>query len=257
VSGEVDFRNEAAVGRREVRRNERSQVHSDVAGSGAGPRVTVLKTCCQAMKNYNYLVVDPEHCRAILVDPAWEPEKITHALADCGARLSGILITHSHPDHIDLAGPLAEAYDCPIWMSNEEIEASGFWAPQIVGIDGRPWAVGSMVIEPIVTPGHTRGSTCYVVGDNAFTGDVLFAEGCGMCPDTVAAHAMFASLETLKQRLRPQTRIFPGHSYGKPPGQRFSELLKQNVYLQFPNQHSFAAFRLRKRQDFAGMFRFC
>jgi hydroxyacylglutathione hydrolase len=126
----------------------------------------------------------------------------------------------------------------------------------LVGIDTSPWAVGQMLIEPIFTPGHTPGSTCYLIGENLFTGDVLFAEGCGMCPDTEAAHAMFASLEHLKTRLKPQTRIFPGHSYGKPPGQILSQLLRDNIYLQFSDKDSFAAFRLRSGQNEAKMFSF-
>jgi hydroxyacylglutathione hydrolase len=95
-----------------------------------------------------------------------------------------------------------------------------------------------------------------LIGENLFTGDVLFAEGCCMCPDTEAAHAMFASLEHLKTRVRPQTRIFPGHSYGQPPGRPMSQLRRENIYLQFSNQESFAAFRLRKRQDIARLFSF-
>lgn len=220
------------------------------------PRVIVLDVRRGSMKNFNYLVVDPGSLHAVIVDPAWEIDKIDRALADAKAGLKGILVTHSHPDHIDLARPLAKKYDCPIWMSIAEIVASGFSARQLTGIDTRPWSVGQMSIEPIPTPGHTPGSTCYLIGENLFTGDVLFAEGCGICADTEAAHTMFASLEHLKTRLAPHTRIFPGHSYGQPPGRTMSQLRRENIYLQFSNKESFAAFRLRGGQDKARLFAF-
>jgi hydroxyacylglutathione hydrolase len=79
-----------------------------------------------------------------------------------------------------------------------------------------------MQIRPIATPGHTPGSICYLIGDNLFSGDVLFYEGCGICPDIASAHTMFASLERLKTLLRPETRVYPGHCYGMPPGQPFA-----------------------------------
>jgi hydroxyacylglutathione hydrolase len=217
----------------------------------------VLETQYQSIKNYNYLVVNPISRQAVIVDPSWQMEKIDQALLDAQATLIGILITHSHPDHIHLAKPTAEKYGCPIWMSKEEIEASGFNASQLIAIDTSPWAVGEMLVEPILTPGHTPGCVCYLIGDALFTGDVLFAEGCGMCPDTHAAHAMFASLQHLKGRLQAQTRIFPGHSYGKPAGQLLADLLKDNIYLHFADEHSFAAFRMRSGQSIAKMFRFC
>lgn len=220
------------------------------------PQVTVLRMSNLSMVNYNYLVVDPASREAVIVDPAWQMEKIDQALHAASASLSGILITHTHPDHIHLARPLAANYDCPIWMSKQEIAASGFRARQLIGIDALPWMVGEMLIQPILTPGHTPGCMCFLIGDNLFTGDVLFAEGCGVCPDTAAAHAMFFSLEHLKTRLEPQTRIFPGHSYGQPPGQPFSQLLRQNIYLQFSDQHAFAAFRLRRRSGALGLFDF-
>ncbi len=220
------------------------------------PQVIVLKVCRQHMKNYSYLVVDEQSREAVIVDPAWQMEKIDQAMIDTQAGLSGVLITHSHPDHIDLAKPVAEKYKCPIWMSTQEIAVSGFYSRHLVAIDTTPWAVGQMLIEPIITPGHTPGCTCYLIDDNLFTGDVLFAEGCGTCPDIEAAHAMFASLQHLKTRLDPQTRIFPGHSYGKPPGQQLSQLICENIYLQFHDRDSFAAFRLRRGQDRAKMFAF-
>jgi len=86
-------------------------------------------------------------------------------------------------------------------MSKAEIAFSGFSARQLIALDGAPWTVGQMVIEPIFTPGHTPGCVCYLIGDDVFTGDVLFAEGCGICPDVPAAHAMFESLKNLQARL--------------------------------------------------------
>lgn len=230
------------------------QQHADAARNA--PQVTALRVQNGYMKNYNYLVVDPSSLRAVIVDPAWEIEKIDRAVADAQAILSGVLLTHSHPDHVHLAKPLAEKYDCPIWMSKAEIAASGFDDVRLVGIDTSPWAVGQMLVEPMFTPGHTPGSTCYLIGENLFTGDVLFAEGCGMCPDTEAAYAMFESLERLKYWVRPQTRVFPGHSYGRQPGQPMSQLQKENIYLQFSDKESFAAFRLRKGQAVTRMFSF-
>ncbi|MGD0096266.1 MAG: MBL fold metallo-hydrolase [Terracidiphilus sp.] len=222
----------------------------------ASPQVVVLKTCFLSMKNYSYLVVDPVSRQAVIVDPSWQIEKIRRALADARVVLKGVLLTHSHLDHTHLAEPLAEMYRCPIWMANEEIAASGFRAKQLVGIEATPWAVGNMLIEPILTPGHTPGCMCYRIGQNLFSGDVLFAEGCGLCADVPSAHNMFASLEDLKRRLDPQTRVYPGHSYGEPPGRTMARLLKENMYLQFRDQKSFAAYRLRSGQDRAKMFRF-
>lgn len=213
------------------------------------PQVFLLKVSRQRMKNNNYLAVDPGSQQSVVVDPAWELEKIEAALASTRSTLSGILITHAHFDHIHLARPLADFYNCPIWMSRQEIAASGFRARQLVAIDETPWLVGNMRIEPILTPGHTPGCVCYLIGDNLFTGDVLFAEGCGICMDVPSAHAMFNSLERLKARLAPDTHVFPGHTYVRPPGQKFGDLLGYNMYLNFPDRNSFAAFRLRRGQS--------
>lgn len=227
-----------------------------VAYAKARPQVTVLEMSHQFMKNYNYLVVDPGSRQAVIVDPAWQIEKVDQALVETKSILRGVLITHSHPDHIHLAKPLAEKYACPIWMSRQEIASSGFKAAQLVGIDSTPWSVGDMLIQPILTPGHTPGCVCYLIGDNLFTGDVLFAEGCGICPDDRAAGEMYESLNQLKKQIQPDIRIFPGHSYGKPPGQFFVTLFHYNIYLQFTNKDAFTAFRLRSGQNKKKMFDF-
>lgn len=220
------------------------------------PEVVVLKMSYLFMINYNYLVVDKINRQAVIIDPSWDMGKIDHALQSTGTSLNGILLTHSHPDHVHLASPLAAKYNCPIWMSNEEIAVSGYQAMHLTGINITPWSVGQIHIEPILTPGHTVGSICYLIGNNLFTGDTLFAEGCGLCVDQQAAYSMFASLQRLKSMLQPETHIFPGHSYGKPPGQTFSQLLQDNIYLQFKNENDFASYRLRKGQNESSFYAF-
>ena len=232
----------------------RPAISNTGAPGTAQPRVSVLKMQFHMMTNYNYLVVDPATRQAVIVDPAWQMDKIDQALELAQAELAGILVTHSHPDHLNLAAPLSERLRCPIWMSKREIADSGFQSERLVGIDNAPWYVGGMQIQPILTPGHTPGCVCFLVGDNLFTGDVLFAEGCGMCPDMEGAYAMYQSLEYLKVLIEPHTQIYPGHSYGKAPGQPFSQLLRDNIYLQFKNPQSFAAFRLRRMQGRINVF---
>lgn len=214
-----------------------------------GAQVVTIEVAHQIMKNNNYLVVDPLSGDALLVDPAWQIDKIEAALLQARARPRGILITHSHFDHIHLAKPLAERYACPIWMSRREIEFSGFAHERLIPIDETPWRIGGLTVEPIATPGHTPGCVCFLIDGHLFSGDVLFAEGCGICRDVESAHAMFDSLERLKRRLTPDTRIYPGHTYVRPPGQSFADVLRCNMYLQFKDPHSFAAYRLRQGQN--------
>src|SRR5688572_25710892 len=107
-------------------------------------QVVVLRMTFAFMVNYTYLVVDHMTNRSVIVDPAWDMDKIDLVLASTRAKLCGVLLTHAHPDHIHLAEPLAEKYDCPIWMSHEEMADSGFKARQLVGVNMIPWEVGQM-----------------------------------------------------------------------------------------------------------------
>lgn len=222
----------------------------------AASEVTLVTVARGAMKNNNYLVADPVSGGALLIDPAWEIGKLQDAVAASGARLAGILLTHAHPDHIDLARPLSDAHDCPIWMAREEIDASGFRAPRLIEAGKRPFQAGGMMVRPLLTPGHTPGSTCYLVGADLFAGDVLFNEGCGVCPGDDAAGAMFDSLAMLKATLAPHTRIHPGHTYVRPPGQTFASVLATNVYLHFEDRDKFIGFRMRRGQSTASLLKF-
>jgi len=88
-----------------------------------------------------------------------------------------------------------------------------------------------------------------------FCGDTLFIEGCGLCSGKGAdPNNMFDTLQKLKAKISPQTRIYPGHCYGKPVGQSFKYVLENNIYLQFDGREKFVAFRMRPHQS--NLFKF-
>ncbi len=220
------------------------------------PFVETIRTSTDKVINYNYLVHGGAGTNAVLIDPSWEKQRILSIIDTLSLRLDAILVTHSHPDHIDLAEAISNARDCPVIISEEEVEASGFRANNMEFCNPHGYRCGRMIIRPILTPGHTVGCVCYEIGGNLFTGDVLFAEGCGLCKDMASAHEMFKSLEQLKCVLRPDTKIYPGHSYGQRPGMPFSRVIRENIYLQFRNKEEFASFRMRKQQCSKNLFNF-
>ncbi|WP_207642628.1 MBL fold metallo-hydrolase [Ruminiclostridium josui] len=115
--------------------------------------------------------------------------------------------------------------------------------------------MGETSIKNIHTPGHTFGSTCYLVDGNLFTGDFIFIEGCGICTSNGAsAREMYTSIQKIKSNISLETRIFPGHSYGKPPGYPLKYLFENNIYFQIDDVDKFIAFRQRKGQK--GIFNF-
>lgn len=202
------------------------------------------------MKNYTYLVFDPAVGEALIIDPTWEIEKIETALQQRQLRLTTILVTHGHGDHVHLVKPLVAKYGCEVRMSAQDIAAFSFECDNLQAITGEaPFQAAGLTVTPLHTPGHTMGCICYQIGGNLFTGDTLFIEGCGMCFGSKSdPHKLFESLQRLKASLPSTARIFPAHSYGLEPGQEFSVVLKNNIYLQIENENSFVEYRMREGQ---------
>lgn len=221
-----------------------------------GLQVVILKMQYLFLKNFSYMVLNQISKEAVIIDPAWEIDKVEKTLWSNGVKLIGILVTHTHPDHVHLVKPLAQRYNCPVWLSLQEFESGNFRCKGLQVLENEaPFSCGSIKIKPLLTPGHTPGGMCYLIGNHLFTGDTLFTEGCGICWGPKAdPHQLFFSLQRLKAQTHLDTRIYPGHSYGKVPGKTFAEVLAQNLYLNFDREEDFVAYRMRKGQK--NLFRF-
>lgn len=200
--------------------------------------------------NYMYIIVDTATSNAAIVDPAWDMELIVSCFDEIGVRLSIILLTHSHYDHVGMVEPLVERFGSSVYMSALECSYYHYHSPRLIRFrDMDILYLGQTRIQCLVTPGHSAGGSCFLLSDSLFTGDTLFIEGCGVCNlEGGSPEEMFESIQRIKRITAPHVRIYPGHSYGRPPGCRLGDLEKYNIYFGDIKKKDFVAFRMRKNQ---------
>jgi hydroxyacylglutathione hydrolase len=168
--------------------------------------------------NYAYLVKSGASCA--VVDPS-EPEPVQAALAKTGWKLNHILNTHHHLDHT--GGNLALKQE-----TGAVIVGPGKDAARIPGLDvgvdeGSGWEFDGRKVQVLEVPAHTRGAITFVIDGNAFTGDTLFAMGCGRLFEGDPA-MMWNSLSKL-MTLPDDTQVWCGHEYTQSNG-RFALTLE-------------------------------
>ena len=134
------------------------------------------------MENFIYLITDVDSRQAAVVDPAWEPDKIIEYASANDIQITDILLTHSHHDHINGVEEVLNKYDSKLHLLKAEAD---FWQADLVKPElhygGDTISIGQSSIQVLHTPGHTPGSTCYMLDGDLITGDTLFVFGCGRC----------------------------------------------------------------------------
>jgi hydroxyacylglutathione hydrolase len=163
--------------------------------------------------NYTYLVLCDETREAAIVD-APEEDPVVRRVAATQAQVKLILSTHHHFDH-SMANPqLAERYGAPVYGHVSDKEQDRL-PGQTVGIDeGDTIQVGRQTAEVLFIPSHTTGHVAYYFAEAkaVFTGDMLFAGGCGRLFEG-NAQMMFDALVGKLARLPDDTRVYCGHEY--------------------------------------------
>lgn len=162
----------------------------------------------QLSDNYAYLVIDEASRAAGIVDCA-EAGPVLAAVAQEGVTLTAILPTHHHYDHVGGNEDLLKAHpDLAVYGVDERIPG----LTQRVR-DGDHVRVGGLTAQVIFIPAHTTGHIAYYFAAerSVFTGDTLFAGGCGRLFEGDAA-MMIASLAKLTV-LPDDTRVYFGHEY--------------------------------------------
>jgi hydroxyacylglutathione hydrolase len=143
------------------------------------------------------ILADPVTREAVVIDPGDEPERILRALEAAGLSPVALLHTHAHLDHITGSRAVKEATRAPIRLHAADrplydalpeqaaffgLRADAPLPPDSPLEDGERIRFGPYAVRAIHTPGHTPGSTCFVLeGDDPvlFAGDTLFRRSIG------------------------------------------------------------------------------
>ncbi|WP_316745393.1 MBL fold metallo-hydrolase [Streptomyces sp. MK7] len=157
----------------------------------------------------NVWIVGDDH-EAIVIDAAHDAEAIAAAVGD--RRLTAIVCTHAHNDHIDAAPALAartgapmllHADDLPLWKQTHPDRM-----PDGELADGQVLCVAGVELTVLHTPGHAPGAVClYAPGLTAlFSGDTLFAGGPG------ATGRSYSDFGTIVDSIRDRLLTLPGET---------------------------------------------
>ena len=192
-----------------------------------------------------YLIWDPVSREAAVIDPVldYDPangtvdtrsaERVLQAATEQGLKITHVLETHAHADHLS-AAPLFKAKTGarigigakirdvqkvfrPMFCADDlKVDGSDF---DLLLDDGDRVSIGELTIEVIATPGHTAADVSYRVGDAVFVGDTLFMPDYGTARTDFPggdARQLYRSIHKLLE-LPPETRLFMCHDY-KAPG---------------------------------------
>jgi hydroxyacylglutathione hydrolase len=212
------------------------------------------------MVNFAYIIGDRATGEAVAVDPAYAPDELVEVLTADGMTLSGVLVTHAHPDHVggDLGGwsiaGVRELLAHPDVRAPLHVHADEAWAvKRVTGCSdsdlvqhasGDDVAVGDVRITLIHTPGHTPGSQCFLVDGRLVSGDTLFLDSCGRTD--LPGGDPEALYESLTQKLAvvpDDTVLYPGHMYSPEPNAPMGDVRRTNY-----------VYRPRTREQWMMMF---
>ena len=167
--------------------------------------------------------------RALIVDPGDEAPRILQAADELGVTIDGILLTHTHFDHIGAVAPVARATGAPVWCPELEVPVladinsfvpwPGFGPYESYDADhtvsgGEKLELAGMEIDVIFTPGHSPGHVTFSVPSEQviFSGDVLFQNSVGRV-DLPGGDwgTLLESIRTLVDGHSAETTVYPGH----------------------------------------------
>jgi glyoxylase-like metal-dependent hydrolase (beta-lactamase superfamily II) len=161
---------------------------------------------------------------AVVVDPSGDPAQLLADLEAEGARVTAILVTHTHWDHLLGLSALVVATGAPVYAPREERsrlaepETAGHRAnvephdPEHLVAGGDTISVAGVDFEVVDVPGHTHGHLAFYADGALFSGDVLFAGSVGRTDlPGQSWDDLLASIATLMERFPPETIVYSGH----------------------------------------------
>jgi len=158
--------------------------------------------------NNVWIVGDEQEC--VIIDAPHDARAIIEQVQ--GRKVLAILLTHAHNDHIGAVREVADAVQAPIYLHPEDLvlweQVYPDTTPDKYLSDGDVFTVAGAELRAIHTPGHSPGSTCFLLEeqDTVFTGDTLFNGGPG------ATGRSYSDYPTILTSIRERLLTLPAHT---------------------------------------------
>jgi len=166
-----------------------------------------------------YVIADENTKEAAVIDPGDEDGKIAAGMEREGLIPKMILLTHGHDDHTGAVDALCDRYDMPVYLHPADrggprgLFYNGLTPTEPLA-EGDVLKLGGLEIKVMNTPGHSEGSCVFLVENEMFCGDTLFAGSCGRTDFPGGnRQKMMASLRRLYD-LPGNYNVYPGHMSG-------------------------------------------
>ncbi|MES2638756.1 MAG: hydroxyacylglutathione hydrolase [Myxococcota bacterium] len=167
-----------------------------------------VRTVSCLTDNYAYLLVHDG--RAVVIDPSEGPP-VAAAVDAEGVSLGALWLTHHHWDHVGGLPDLLARAAVPVVGSRYDLDQARIDGQTVAADEDTVLFFGGHTARIHLVPGHTLGAIAIEIGGHLFTGDTLFAGGCGRVFEGTMP-MMRASLEKLRA-LDPALRVWCGHEY--------------------------------------------
>lgn len=186
-----------------------------------------MKIKCIETEPYaeNCYVVSDDLGTGVIIDPGESFDKISLYLMQNGINPEAILLTHGHFDHVGAVNSLKQEYNLEVYAN---IYEKGLLSdPSMIyvfGGSGKAIEVdkwfededvlrfGELSFKVLHTPGHTAGSSCFLIENHLLSGDTLFRESVGRCDLPGGSYdAISSSIKNKIFSLADDTQVYPGH----------------------------------------------
>ena len=177
------------------------------------------------------LITEADH--AVIIDPAAEVQEYDKILKEHGGKLSLILCTHGHYDHVGSAGVLSREWGAKVWCEPADCGGTQFFP--LKGADFGYEEGGNLTVDELTftawhTPGHTEGSVVLLCSTYLFVGDTVFQGSIGRTDlEGGSSRKMDESLRKFAALPIPkETQLLPGHG----DFSTYGEELENNFYIR-------------------------
>ena len=191
-------------------------------------------------RNFGYLLADRDAKVGVLVDPAYAPELLVERAEAQHVRVTHVVNTHGHSDHIEGNGRALEATGaklaahplCPV-------------EPEVELADGASLPVGSLELRCLHTPGHAADHLVLYEPTHGIlmTGDLIFVGKVGGTSSDADARTEWASLQRVLGAVPDEATVWPGHDYGVRPSSTIALERQTNPFLRCSDEQAFLALK--------------